>query len=192
MARNESTEHQALDAYGIVFIYGAIDQDKAETICQRIIEFNLSQDTDSIQLIINSTGGICAAGFAVIDLMGWSRLPIYTTGVGIVGSMALSIFMAGDKGHRVLTPRTSILSHSYKGVNLGTHSDLIAHRYEEDLMYQRILDHYIRHTGLKTEEEIREKLLRDVDTWLSPQEAVDLGLADAIQQDRKPALEVRL
>ena len=39
-------------------------------------------------------------------------------------------------------------------------------------------------SGLSTEQEILERLLRDVDTWLTPMEAVELGLADLVQPDR--------
>jgi hypothetical protein len=38
--------------------------------------------------------GLNAAGFAIIDLMEWSRLPIYTTGIGMIASMGLAVFMA--------------------------------------------------------------------------------------------------
>lgn len=31
--------------------------------------------------------GSCPAGFAIIDIMEWSRLPIFTTGIGMIASM---------------------------------------------------------------------------------------------------------
>jgi ATP-dependent Clp protease, protease subunit len=189
MEKKDPTEHRTLDEYGVIFVSGEIDSGEAESVCQKIIEFNISQEANSIQLIINSPGGLCASGFAVIDLMDWSRLPVYTTGVGIIGSMALCVFMAGEAGRRVLTPRTSILSHRFSGFNWGNHSELVARRREEDLMHHRLIDHYLRHTGLNTEEEVVEKLLRDTDTWLTPSEAIELGIADIIQQDRKPVMK---
>lgn len=187
MKKKEREEARTLDEYGIVFLSGEINQGSAEQVCKQIIEFNITQEPDFIQLIINSPGGTCAAGFAIVDMVDWSGLPVYTTGVGIVASMALAIFMAGEKGRRVLTPHTSILSHRFSGLNWGNHSELVARRREEDLMHQRLLDHYVRHSGLETAEAVEEKLLRDTDTWLTPQEAIDLGLADLIQQNRKPA-----
>jgi ATP-dependent Clp protease protease subunit len=185
MTKKDAAEKKELDDYGIIFVSGDIDQGTAQSVCEKIIEINVAQNCDFIQLIMNSQGGLCAAGFAIIDMMDWSRLPVYTTGVGIIASMALGIFMAGEKGHRVLTPRTSILSHRFSGFSYGNHSELIAKRKEEDLMHRRLLDHYIQHTALKTDEEVMEKLLRDVDTWLTPQEALKMGIADKIQQDQK-------
>ncbi|MFH1566693.1 MAG: ATP-dependent Clp protease proteolytic subunit, partial [Gemmatimonadota bacterium] len=107
-----------------------------------------------------------------------------------VGSMALAIFMAGEKGRRVVTPRTSILSHRFSALVWGNHSELLAHRKEEDLMHRRLLEHYLQHTHLRNEEEVTARLLRDVDTWLSPEEAVELGIADVVQRDRTPARPV--
>jgi len=179
--KRNGEEKKGLADYGIIFVSGAIEEANAQSICERIIQMNVAQETDFIQMIINSPGGTCSAGFAIIDLMEWSRLPIYTTGIGMIASMALAIFMAGEKGHRVITPRTSILSHRFSAFSCGNHSELIAKRKEEDLMHQRLLRHYTEHTKLQSDDEVISKLLRDVDTWLSADEAVELGIADTVQ-----------
>ena len=181
MKEKENGQKKGLDDYGIIFISGLIEQANAQSVCEKIIQINVAEEADFIQMIINSPGGACSAGFAIIDLMEWSRLPIYTTGIGMIASMSLAIFMAGEKGHRVITPRTSILSHRFSAMSCGNHSELIAKRKEEDLMHRRLLRHYLEHTDLKTEEEVTGKLLRDVDTWLTTEEAVELGIADVIQ-----------
>lgn len=182
---NEKETKKSLSDYGIIFVSGAIDAAGADQVCQSIIRINVEEEAEFIQMIINSPGGDCASGFAVIDMMAWSRLPIYTTGVGMVASMALCVFMAGEKGRRVLTPRTSVLSHRFSAFSWGNHSELIARRKEEDFMHHRLVEHYTAHSALDTEEKVQQQLLRDVDTWLTPTEAVKLGLADVVQQDRR-------
>ena len=170
---------------GIIFLNGSIDGAQSERVCREIIRINTEHEAPIIQMIINSQGGYCSDGFAIVDLIEWSPLPVYTTGVGMVASMGLLIFASGEKGHRVLTPRTSVLSHRYFSLIGGNYSSLVAARVEEDLMHQRIVNHYIQHSAIKTEEELNAKLLRDVDTWLTPEQAVEYGLADIIQTDRK-------
>ncbi len=169
----------------VIFLSGTIDTNNAERICKEVISLNIEQKHPFIQLIINSAGGYCSAGFAIIDIMEWSKLPIYTTGIGMVASMGLMIFIAGEKGKRILTPRTSILSHRYVGGHIGNHSQIIAARVEEDFMHKRIVTHYSQHSALKTEEELNKHLLRDVDTWMTPDKAVEFGLADVVEVDRK-------
>jgi len=170
-----------LDEYGILNLFGEITGDSAGSLCRQIIQINVEGKLNKIQLLINSGGGDCHAGFALLDIMDWSRIPIATTGIGVVGSMALLAFMAGQRGSRVLTPRTSLLSHRYFAVHGGNHSQILAFRKQEDTVHETIVNHYLRHTRLKTREEVEEMLLRDVDTWLCPREAVELGIADIIE-----------
>jgi len=105
----------------------------------------------------------------------------------MIASMGLLVFMTGEKGHRIVTPRTSILSHRYSAFSFGNHSQLIASRKEQDLEHERILSHYLNYSSIKNREELEKLLLRDVDTWLTPEESVRFGLADAVESIKKTA-----
>jgi ATP-dependent Clp protease protease subunit len=181
----ESGEKKSLSDLGIIDVTGAIEDATSEKVCEKILEMNVAAQVEHIQMIINSPGGSCSAGFAIIDLMEWSRIPVHTTGLGRIASMGLLIFMAGEKGRRVLTPRTSILSHRFSTVAWGSHSQLVAQRREEDLMHRRIIEHYLTYSSVKNEKELTEKLLRDADTWLTPEEAVACGIADAVEKTQR-------
>jgi len=182
MSSKEPTEDQkGLKDYGIIYLSGAINGGTSESVCKEIIEYNLNGRVDHIQMIINSPGGSCPDGFAIIDIMEWSRLPIYTTGIGLVASMGLLIFMTGTKGRRVITPRTSLLSHRFSAIALGNHSQLLAGRKEQDLEHQRIVEHYMRYCAIKNKADLEAYLLRDVDTWLAPEEGVKFGIVDIIE-----------
>ena len=173
----------------VIFLTGVINEGTAEAVYRRIIELNRSNEIEFIQMVINSCGGYTSSGFGIIDIMRWSRIPIYTTGIGMIASMGLLVFMTGEKGHRVITPRTSILSHRFSAVVGGNHSQLLAFRKEEDLMHNRIIEHYIEFSGLQTERNIEKRLLRDTDVWLSCKEAVQYGLADMIEGDTKNVIK---
>ncbi|WP_306535047.1 ATP-dependent Clp protease proteolytic subunit [Geobacter sp.] len=178
---NKQQKENGLSDYGIIYLSGAIDSGTAEGVCKEIIEYNIRGEVNQIQMIINSPGGSCPAGFSIIDIMEWSRIPIYTTGIGMIASMGLLVFMTGERGRRVITPRTSILSHRFSAFNFGNHSQLIASRKEEDLEHERILQHYLSYSNISSREELENYLLRDVDTWLAPEEAIQYGLADVIE-----------
>ena len=188
MAKEEKKRNEkALAEYGIIYLSGTIDNESAETVCKEIIEHNIKGDVSQMQMIINSSGGTCSAGFPIINIIEWSRIPIYTTGLGMIASMGLLIFMTGENGHRVITSRTSILSHRFTGVNTGSHSQLIAGRKEEDMMHERVVHHYATYSKIKDRAELENHLLRDVDTWLTPEETVQYGLADIVEPTRKRA-----
>ena len=181
MKKKNGEESKSLKDYGIIYLSGGIESSTAQSVCEQIIEINVAGEIDHIQMIINSQGGSCSDGFAIIDIMEWSRLPVYTAGIGMVASMGLLVFMAGEKGRRVITPRTSILSHRFSSISVGNHSQLLAGRKEENLMHERIVHHYLQYSDIGEKEKLEETILRDVDTWLSPTEAVDFGIADIIE-----------
>lgn len=135
-------------------------------------------------LMICSDGGELSAAFALVDVMRASRVPVKTVGLGSIASSALVIFLAGTPGRRTLTPNTSILSHQYSWGAEGKHHELFSVAKEFNLIQQRMFAHYMATTGL-TEDEVKLKLLPASDVYLSAQEALDLGICDAIEEFKR-------
>jgi ATP-dependent Clp protease protease subunit len=177
---NEETE-QILRNRGIIILTGEIDVEMAARIYGEIIAYNTEEKVEQIQMIVNSHGGGCSAGFSIIDMMESSRIPVHTFGTGEIASMGLMVFMAGERGKRMITPRTSILSHRFSDRTGGNHSQLVACRKEQDMTHDRIVNHYLQCTSVKTREELESTLLLPVDTWLSPEEAIKYGIADIVE-----------
>jgi len=141
--------------------------------------FNKEKKKEELTLGICSRGGDLNACFALVDIMKGSKIPIRTIGMGMIASCGLVIFISGEKGRRVLTPNTSILSHQYSWGSFGKEHELFAAVKEFDLTTRRMIDHYKKCTGL-SEEDIRKYLLPPHDVWLSAKEAKKLGLCDSI------------
>lgn len=167
---------------GIYFLSGGFNSESASKIVTWILEANLAprNDFDHLTLIINSPGGEVNSAFAIIDAMEGSAIPVHTVGLGMIGSCGFLTFLAGAKGHRVLTPNTSILSHQWSWGSYGKSHELFATVREFELTQQRMINHYIKHTGL-SKAKIEEKLLPPQDIWLSAEEALDLGICDEIK-----------
>jgi len=172
----------------IVFVTGEITQELADEVAKQMIVFDMQNTVKGeqlpITLIVNSPGGGLCAGWQICDVMDYIATPVYTTGLGEIASAALMIFMNGEPGHRVLTDRTSIMSHRYSWGVSGNHAELIAAESEFKNVHKRILEHYIECTGL-TKAEVEEQLLRPYNVWLSPSQALKLGLADKIFRTKK-------
>jgi ATP-dependent Clp protease protease subunit len=154
----------------------------AKQVVEWIFETNFQEERpDLLNLIITSPGGDLNAAFAMIDAMRGSAVPIRTIGLGQIASAGLMVFIAGEKGSRILTPNTSILSHQYSWGAFGKEHELFATVKEFDLTTKKMITHYKKCTGLN-EKRIRDVLLPPQDIWLSPQEAKDMGLCDAIKE----------
>jgi len=146
-----------------------------------LVENMVAERRKFLQLIICCPGGEVNAGFALVDVMAASSVPIRTTGIGMIASCGLMIFMAGQKGHRTITPNTNILSHQYSWGGEGKEHELIARQRAYKLSSKRMMDHYRKHTKLSVEK-IRKELMPAEDRWLSAREAVKFNLADKIKK----------
>ena len=158
-----------------------------EESCAMAIRFILEKNVlpkkyrpKHLTLMINSPGGAVHAAFALIDVMKGSAIPVRTVGLGMIASCGILTFMAGQKGHRVITPNTSILSHQYSWGSRGKEHELFAVVREFEMSTERMIAHYKKCTGL-SEKKIREVLLPPEDVWLSAEEAVEYGIADEIR-----------
>jgi ATP-dependent Clp protease protease subunit len=160
------------------------DAESVSPVIEFILEKNFlpaSKRPKNLTLIICSPGGEMSAAFALIDIMNGSAIPIHTLGIGQISSCGILTFMSGTKGHRVLTPNTSILSHEWSWGTYGKSHELVAVQKEFELTDKRMLDHYKRCTGLD-EKIIKKILLPAHDVWLTAEEAVKYGIADKIKK----------
>lgn len=173
-----------IDENNIYLFMEGFENKTVKPVIEWILNKNLVPAKDRakhLTLMINSPGGHMHAAFALIDTIKGSKIPIHTVGLGLIASCGLLTFMAGEKGHRVVTPNTSILSHQYNWGTFGKHHELIATVREFELSAERMLAHYKKCTGM-TEKQIRQFLLPAEDVWLSATEAVKHGIADRVKE----------
>ena len=171
-----------LTAKGFNMFMGDVTQETMKPLIEWIISenFNKNQKKRELTLGVCSPGGDLNACFALVDVMKGSKIPIRTVGMGMIASCGLLMFISGEKGRRILTPNTSILSHQYSWGSYGKEHELFAQVKEYDLTTTRMINHYKKCTGL-SEKDIRKYLLPPHDVWLSAKEAKKLGLCDAIK-----------
>lgn len=182
----EKTHSQLLQDAGMYVFMDDVNSESIKPIIEWILVENhvTKKKKKELLLMICSDGGSVADAFALIDVMRASSIPVKTVGLGSIASCGLLIFMAGHKGHRILTPNTSILSHQYSWGSDGKAHELFSITKEFNLTQARMLEHYKECTGL-TEEEIKVTLLPPSDVWLTADEALTLGICDYISDLKK-------
>ena len=178
---NSTTTDADLYESGIHLFMSDVDESSSKDAIEFILKQNIEKKKRPyLKLLICSNGGDVPEAFALIDVMKASKIPIYTVGLGVIASCGLLIFIAGEPGHRVLTPNTSILSHQYSWMSWGKEHELFAQVVEFELSTERMINHYKKCTGLN-EDRIREKLLPPEDVYLSAKEAKKLNLCDSVK-----------
>lgn len=171
----------SLTNLGTYMFFEEVSEESSLDLCEYLIKANLVlHPKDTLTLFLNSPGGSCTDGWAIIDLMEMSKVDIQTVAVGCIASMAVPIFIAGTKGKRIMTPHAAIMTHQFSTVLWGKSHELIAARKFHDHLDQQFIDHFLRHTKM-TEKQIREVLMRPSDTWLTPEECLDYGICDEIR-----------
>jgi len=176
----------------IVYIVGEITMQTAVAATHQMVALDkincLTNNFQPITMIVNSGGGSVNAAWQICDIMDFISTPVYTSGVGQIASASLMIFMNGEPGHRVITDKTSIMSHLYSWGAAGSHNNLISVNKEFKSTYERMMAHYVNCTGL-SKKKIEKELLCEHDTWLTAEEALRFNIADEIIKTKKKILK---
>lgn len=183
MPKTTADEKTSLTDNNIFLFMDEFEPKTVSPAIEFILEKNLSTKENRpkhLTLIICSPGGELTSAFALIDVMNGSNIPVHTVGIGQISSCGILTFMSGAKGHRTLTPNTSILSHQWSWGSFGKSHELIAVQREFELTDERMMEHYRRCTGLE-DKIIKKVLLPANDVWLTAQQAVKYGIADNIK-----------
>jgi len=167
---------------GVYIMMGDVTQESMAPVIDWILCANMKKKKPKeLTMVVCSRGGDLNACFALVDVIMGSKIPIKTVGLGMIASCGLLLFMSGEKGSRVLTPNTAILSHQYSWGAMGKEHELFARVKEMELTTKRLLDHYRKCTGL-TEKAVRENLMPPHDVWLSAKEAKKFGICDSVKK----------
>lgn len=130
-----------------------------------------------IQVYINSGGGSVTDGFAIISAMEMSETPIITYGMGLVASMALAIFVAGDI--RVASRFTRFMYHSISYGMMGHITEHEEMREEADVL-QRMYDALMFEKTSLTKDQLKKIREMKENFYFGAVKAKKQGIADEI------------
>lgn len=171
-----------LESLGAHMFFGEVDVNTSHAACDFILKNNLySRETKPITMFLNTCGGEASEGFAVIDVMETSRMPIATVGIGQQSSMGVLLISAGAHGMRSITQNSEVMAHQFAGYFGGKRHELIATNRAFELLERRFIRHFLRHSSM-TEKQIRDVLFSPSDRYLTPAECKRFGLVDHIVQ----------
>lgn len=135
-------------------------------------------DVDTIRVHIDSYGGAVSEGWAIYTELRRHPAKVITYGDGFVASAALYPFLAGDE--RYANTLSAYFFHQVMTGAQGYAADLRAAADEADKLTEIGIAAFTERTGMSAE---TVRGLMDHETWLSPQEALEMGLATAIISD---------
>lgn len=170
----------------IIFLTGPIFDQVSSLICAQLLFLESENPKKDIAFYINSPGGVVSAGLAMYDTMQYIRCQVATVCVGQAASAGSLLLMAGAKDKRFALPNAKIMIHQPSGGFQGQASDIEIHARDILQTRARLNELYSEHTG-RPVEEIADAMERD--RFMTPLEAKDFGLIDAVVEKRPDILD---
>lgn len=162
----------------IIILEHEIEDDLASAIKMQLLYLESKDDCKEINLYISSGGGSVYAGNGIIDIMKYITTPVNTVCTGMVASMGTQIFAAGT-GTRKFMPNSRIMIHSISGGTRGKFQDMEIDYHESKFLQDKLMKDLSSYTKGKTSyDDIC--ILTDRDKWLTPEEAINIGIGDSI------------
>ena len=165
----------------IIFLNGEVNDTVSALVCAQLLFLEAENPSKSINLYINSPGGVVTSGLAMYDTMRFIRAPVHTLCMGTARSMGSFLLMAGEPGERAALPNASILIHQPSGGFQGQASDMLIHAEEILKTKRRMTRLYAEHCGRSYEDFERGM---DRDRFMTAEEALEWGLIDRILKVR--------
>ena len=179
--------YSRLLAERIIFVVGPIDDQVANlVVAQLLFAESVNADKD-IQLYINSPGGSVTAGLAIYDTMQYVNPDVSTLCIGQAASMGSLLLAGGAKGKRFSLPNSRVMIHQPSGGSQGQASDIEIQAREIVFLKDRLNSILAEHTG-QTIEKVTIDTERD--NFMTPQESVEYGLIDVVQEPRRKLVPV--
>lgn len=190
---------RAMDLYSrlmrdrIILLEGEVHDQMANLIVGQLLFLESEDASRDITLFINSPGGLVTAGLAIYDTMQFIKPDVSTYVMGQAASMGSFLAQAGAPGKRFVLPNSRTMIHRVSSGTPSTRGSVHVQELEfEDArrtfeeskrINQRLTELYVKHNSRgKTYEQLFETM--KFDTFLSAEEAVEMGLADRVIEKR--------
>jgi ATP-dependent Clp protease protease subunit len=160
-----------------IFITTPINDMVAFSVIAQLFCHDAIDSESDITMYIMSPGGQVTSGLAIHDTMKLINCDVRTIGMGHSESMGAFLLSSGTKGKRFVMPSWRGMIHQPSGGAGGQVTDVALH-FKEMERLKEILTKYLADYCGRTYEEAWAACERD--NFMSPEEAIDFGLADRI------------
>jgi len=162
-----------------IFLWGEVSDKSARDITEKLLYLEADAPGEEITFYINTPGGSITAGMAVYDTMRLISSPIKVIVTGMAASMGSILLCGANKGKRFLYPHSRVLIHQplISGQMIAVAVDIHIQAQEMERLRDELNAILASSSGQKL-----EKIQNDTDRdfYMTAQEAIEYGLADAI------------
>jgi len=163
----------------IVFLHGAVDEPAIANIIAQLL-FLASQKPAPIHLVLSTYGGSLDEMFSLYDTIKFLPCPVHTVALGKVMSAGVLLLASGIKGKRLIGASSRIMVHPVSGGAIGNIFEIENETKAIRAVHDRMVNMLVNETKM-TREYIEGFVMgRMLDHYLTPEEAIEQGIADKI------------
>jgi len=161
-------------------IFSDINEKKAEDVVYALKLYS-AESKEKIEFYVSTSGGSASDMFAIYDFMRETReeLDIVTYGLGKVMSAGILLLAAGTKGKRKIGKYCRVMIHAVIGGTTGPFHELKNEMSEIQQIQNMYVEALCSETKL-TPKKIKALFSKNVNVYLSAEEAIKYGIADII------------
>ena len=166
----------------IIFLANEVEDNMANLIVAQLLYLESVDPEKDITLLINSPGGSVTSGMAIHATMKFIKCDVSTICMGQACSMGAFLLSAGTKGKRYALADSRIMVHQpSSGMGRSTVTDMEIQLNEVQKMKKSLTQYMADYCG-KDYQTMYDLMERD--HFMSPEEAVELGLVDRVIRSR--------
>jgi ATP-dependent Clp protease protease subunit len=174
LAVNKDNKEASIYIYGDIVSWEWLESDVSSYTLTKEIE-SLPEDIGTINVFINSYGGEVAEGLAIYNQLRRHKAKVKTYCDGFACSAASVVFMSGDE--RIMSNASLLMIHNAWMFAIGDQNQLRKEADDLETINQASINAYMSRVNI-TEEEL--KAMMDVETWISANDALEMGFATSI------------
>ena len=163
----------------VLYLTGEVTEETVATTISEIVMCVNQNKVEPITLIISTEGGSVEDMFALYDVMKFVPCPIYTVGLGKVMSAGVLILASGVKGGRMIGKHATVMIHPISDSIEGDIFQL-SNELKESMRSQKMMEDALLAESKMTAKQLESLMKAGQDTFLTPEDAVKMGIVDKI------------
>ena len=165
-----------------IFLWDSVTDKTAAEVVEKLLYLDMLDHEKEITFYMSTPGGSISAGMSIYDTMKLIKAPVKVVVTGIAMSMGSILLSAAPKGKRFLFPSARVMIHQplIMGEMSGTAVDMHIQAMELERMREELNKILSEASGQPL-----GKIAADTDRdfFMTAQEAIEYGLADAIVEN---------
>lgn len=166
----------------IIFLSGDVNEHSISSVITQLISLANQSHSFPIYLIISTYGGSIDEMFSLYDTIKFLPCPVHTVALGKVMSAGVLLLSAGVKGKRMIGKNARIMMHPVSSTIAGNVFQLLNDSKESLRLQQLMVDSLSKETKM-TSDNVKDIMMKGHDHYMTPAEAIKLGIVDKIIGD---------